>query len=77
VVSSSSGSDVSGVWVITVTFSSPMTSTNYSATVTPEGTISAADVPYISGKTTTGFTIDIPGLTDPGTSFDWQATASS
>jgi hypothetical protein len=75
VVPSSSGAQGSGVWTINVSFTAPFTSTNYSVSVTPEGPLTSS-APYITNKTTTGFTIDVSG-SDPGTSFDWLATPST
>jgi hypothetical protein len=75
VVPSSTGSQGAGVWQVQVTFSSAFASTSYSVAVTPEGPLTSS-APYITNKTTTGFTIDVTG-TDPGTSFDWLATPTT
>ena len=74
-MASSTGSQGAGVWTVHVTFSTAFASTSYSVSVIPEGPLTSS-APYITDKTTTGFTIDVSG-TDPGTSFDWLATPST
>jgi hypothetical protein len=60
---------------IQVTFSTPMSSSSYAVTITPEGLV--ADVPFVTDKTVDGFVLHVHQTESSSIYVEWTATPAT